>query len=124
MPLPIARHPIIQADLGRIVSDPLPWDELFGKTVLISGANGLVPSYLLETLLYLNETIHAGIHTIALVRNRERAMRRLGHLVHRPDLTLVVQDVRDPYGGPKAVDIIIHAAGQSSPKFYGTDPVG
>jgi UDP-glucuronate decarboxylase len=120
----MTRHPIILEDIERIISHPLPWKTLFGQTVLISGANGLVPSYLLETLLRLNETANAGIHTVALVRNRERALRRLGHLVGRADLTFVVQDVRDPYTGPKPVDFIIHAAGQASPKFYGSDPVG
>lgn len=124
MPLHTNRHPIIQGDLERIVSCPLPWELLFGKTVLISGANGLVPSYILETLLYLNETESAGIHTVAMVRNYDRALRRLGHLVDRSDMTLLVQDVRDTYRGPTTVDFVIHAAGQASPKFYGTDPAG
>jgi UDP-glucuronate decarboxylase len=106
------------------VSSGLPWDRLFGKTVLISGANGLVPSYVLDTLLYLNETKRADIHAIALVRNKDRAMRRLGHLVGRPDLSIVVQDVRDAYSGPNGVDFVIHAASQASPKFYSIDPVG
>jgi nucleoside-diphosphate-sugar epimerase len=35
-----------------------------------------------------------------------------------------VQDVRDPYSGPNSVDFVIHAAGQASPTFYGSDPVG
>ena len=119
-----ARHPIIEEDLRKIVSSRLPWDRLFGKRVLISGANGFVPSYLLDTLIYLNETARAGIHVIALVRDKERAMRRLGHLAGRPDLNIVVQDVRDPYGGPGAVDFVIHAASQASPKSYSIDPVG
>ncbi len=118
------RHSIIEEDLRAITSRSLPWELLFGKTVLISGANGLVPSYILETLLYLNETANAGIHAIALIRNRERAMRRLGHLVCRDDVTFVVQDVRDPYSGPRAIDFLVHAAGQASPKHYGTDPIG
>src|SRR3984957_10447713 len=122
--LPTTRHPIIEEDLRKIVSRRLPWEQLFGKRILISGANGLVPSYMVETLTYLNETASAGIHVIALVRNQERAMRRLGHLAGRPDLNLVVQDVRDPYGGPGAIDFVIHAASQASPKFYSTDPVG
>ena len=122
--LPTTRHRIIDEDLQNIISHPLPWDTLFGKTVLISGANGLVPSYVLETLLYLNETKRADIHAIALIRNRQRAMRRLGHLATRRDVTFVVQDVTDCYVGPKIVDFIIHAAGQASPKFYGIDPVG
>jgi nucleoside-diphosphate-sugar epimerase len=122
--LPTTRHPIIEEDLRKILSTDLPWDRLFGKTVLISGANGFVPSYMLETLIYLNDTAHAGIRAIALVRNKERAMQRLGHLTNRPDLNIVMQDVRDPYGGPGGADFIIHAASQASPKFYSSDPVG
>ena len=118
------RHPIIEDDLRRIISSPLPWERLFGKTILISGANGFVPSYVLETLLYLNESASAGIRVVALVRNTERAMRRLGHLAGRPDLTMVVQNVQEPYAGPAAVDFVIHGASQASPKLYSTDPVG
>jgi len=122
--LPSTRHPVIEADLRKITSSGLPWDRFFGKRILISGASGLVPSYLLETLLYLNETAHAGIHTIALVRNKQRALHRLGHLEPRADLTFVVQDVCQPYSGSRDVDFVIHAAGQASPKFYGNDPAG
>ena len=122
--MPTTRHPIIEEDLKKIVSSALPWDRLFGKTVLISGANGFVPFYLLDTLLYLNETARAGIQAIALVRNKERAMRRLGPFVGRADLNIVVQDVRDAYHGKDRVDFVIHAASQASPKFYSSDPVG
>jgi nucleoside-diphosphate-sugar epimerase len=79
---------------------------------------------MLETLLYLNETQDAGIRVIALVRNHEKAVRRLGHLVGRSDLTIVVQDVCDTYRGPDQVDFLLHAASQASPKFFGSDPVG
>ncbi len=122
--MPTTRHPIVEEDLARIVSSALPWNRLFGKTVLISGANGFVPAYMLETLLYLNDTEQAGIHVVALVRNNEKATRRLGHLYGRPDLTVVVQDVRDPYLGPRTVHFVVHAASQASPKYYRKDPVG
>jgi UDP-glucuronate decarboxylase len=118
------RHSIVREDLQRIVSCDLQWDQMRGKTVLITGANGFVPAYMLEALLYLNETASLGIHVIGLVRNKERAMRRLGHLTGRADLAILVQDVRDPYQGPKQIDFIIHAASQASPKFYRSDPVG
>lgn len=118
------RHPIVAEDMRKIVSAGVPWERLFGKTVLITGANGFVPKYMLETLLYLNETANAGIHVIALVRNHEKAMRRLGHLACRSDLTTVVQDVREPYRGPEKVDLLVHAASQASPKYFATDPVG
>jgi UDP-glucuronate decarboxylase len=122
--LHVKRNLVVEEDLRRIVSSDLPWGSFFGKTVLISGANGFVPAYMLETLLFLNETANAGIHIVALVRNREKAMRRLDHLTTRPDLTFAVQDVCDPYRGPTQIDFVIHAASQASPKFYGADPVG
>lgn len=118
------RHPIIEEDLQRIVSCSLPWERFFGKTVLISGANGFVPAYMLEMLLYLNETANAGLRVVALVRNREKATRRFGHLADRQDLTIVVQDVREAYAGPASIDFVIHAASQASPKYFGVDPVG
>ena len=119
-----ARHPIIEEDLRKIVSSDLPWNHFFGKTVLVSGANGFVAAYMVETLLYLNESAHANIHVVALVRNQEKAMRRLGHFAGRSDLSIVVQDVRDSYHGPEPVNFVVHAASQASAKFYATDPVG
>lgn len=117
------RHDIVREDLQKIVVSPLPWERFFGKTVLITGANGFVPAYILETLLYLNETVGANLHVIALVRNPEKAKRRLGHVFERADVSLLVQDVRDEYRGGRA-DFIIHAASQASPRFYGKDPAG
>lgn len=118
------RHRVVCEDLRKIVDSRLPWENLFSKSVLITGASGFVPAYLLETILYLNDTRDANIRVIALVRNKERAMRRLGHLCDRQDMNLVVQDVCDPYVGPASADFVIHAASQASPKFYGSDPVG
>jgi UDP-glucuronate decarboxylase len=119
-----ANHPIIEEDLGRILSSNLPWDRLFGKTILISGANGFVAAYMVETLLHLNAIREANIRVVAMVRNYEKAMHRLGHLAGRSDLSIVVQDVREPYHGPEPVDFLVHAASQAGAKFYASDPVG
>jgi len=44
---------IVEEDLQAIVAAPLPWSKLAGKTVLISGAGGFLPAYLVQTLLSL-----------------------------------------------------------------------
>jgi UDP-glucuronate decarboxylase len=119
-----AQHPIIEEDLETILSSDLPWDRFFGKRVLITGANGFIAAYMVETLLHLNRIRNANIHVVAMVRNYERAIRRLGHLVSRADLSFVVQDVREPYRGPQPIEFIVHAASQAGAKFYATDPVG
>jgi nucleoside-diphosphate-sugar epimerase len=120
----VARHPIIEEDLKLITSAALDWARLYGKSVLISGANGFLPAYMLETLLYLNDVHMAGIQVLGVVRNYERAMRRLGHLATRRDLKLIMQDVRDPWIGEDHPEFVIHAASQASPKYFAIDPVG
>lgn len=118
------RHPVIQEDVNRITGAALDWDRFCGKSVLISGANGFLAAYMVETLLHLNESRKAGIQVIGMVRNREKAVARFGHLLGRGDLTLVVQDVRNSYSGPPGPEFVVHAASQASPKYFGSDPVG
>lgn len=111
---------IIPEDLRTIAAANVPWERLRGSRLLITGANGFLPSYMVETALHLNEHHNAGIEILALVRDRAKAERRFG-----PDrVRLVVQDVRDRYSGPREVDFIVHAASQASPKYLGSDPVG
>jgi UDP-glucuronate decarboxylase len=115
---------ILEEDLEVIVSTDLPWEKFKNSTVLISGANGFLPAYMVETLLYLNITRDLNIKVIGLVRNREKASVRFSHYKERNELTFIVQDVCEPINCNDKIDYIVHAASQASPKFYGTDPVG
>lgn len=119
------RNRIITEDLQALAGLPLPFEELAGKVVLISGANGFLPAYLVETLLYRNEIAHAApVRVIGLVRDAAKARTRFRHYEGRADLQLVVQDVCEPLEMAGPVDYVIHAASQASPKYFGIDPVG
>ncbi len=120
----MTQNRIVVEDLEYINSQDLPWADLNGKRILITGANGFLPAYMVETLLYRNQAMGSSINVVALVRNLERAKGRFSHLFPRRDLSFVVQDVCDEYQGPRDIDFIVHAASQASPKYLGTDPVG
>ena len=45
----------IMEDLQRMSETSLPWQELDGKTVLVTGATGMLASYVTWLLLYLRE---------------------------------------------------------------------
>jgi UDP-glucuronate decarboxylase len=115
---------IIDEDLEVIASANLPWEEFRNSTVLISGANGFLPAYMVETLLCLNTIRNLNIKVIGLVRNKEKALAKFSHYKKREDLTFIVQDVCNSIGCDGKLDYIVHAASQASPKFYGIDPVG
>ena len=119
------RHAIVEEDLRAITSCDLPWSAFHGKTVVVSGASGFLPAYMVETLLYLNENrADQATTVIGLVRNLERARKRFAAYGGRIDLQLVGHDITAPLPNLDRADFIIHAASQASPKFFGSDPVG
>ena len=116
---------IILEDLKQIIDTPLNWDRFSGKTILITGANGFLPAYMVETLLFLCEKgVISGTKVLALVRDIEKAKLRFKYYLKNRNLEFIVQDVCDPIAADLKIDFIIHAASQASPKYYGKDPAG
>jgi UDP-glucuronate decarboxylase len=116
---------IIKEDIANIASRLTTWYALEGKHILITGANGFLASYLVETILYLNDTRFTKPATVvALVRNKEHAEKKFLHHKNRQDLQFLVQDVCDIIQYDGAIHIIVHAASPASPKYFGANPIG
>jgi nucleoside-diphosphate-sugar epimerase len=145
---------VVRRDLAEILARDLPWDILSGQTVLVTGANGMIPSYLVRTLLALNDARDTGIRVLGMVRNGDKARRVLADITGRPDFVLVEQDVTiplevarlntehldpAPYGaapsqsapfdsgpsdGGARLDLVIHGASAARPSLHAADPVG
>jgi len=118
------RNKIVQEDLEYITGQAIGWEKLRGKTVLIAGAAGFLPSYLAETLLYLNESRGLKIKVIGLVRDLAKAQQRFVYYQDRSDLELIQADICGHFEVKSKVDQIIHAASQATPKVFKSDPIG
>jgi UDP-glucuronate decarboxylase len=114
---------IIAEDIAEIALD-LDLEPLRGRKVLIAGAGGFLPAYMVETFLFLNESYDIKCKVFALVRNSAKAGGRFAHHSNRPDLALIQGDVSAPLNNLPRADIVIHAASPASPKYYNHDPVG
>lgn len=112
----------IQEDINHLISK-FNFENYFrNKTILISGASGFIPAYLVETIMNLNPSINTKV--IALVRNQSKANKRFSHWLQDIRLKILTHDVNIPFYSKDKIDYIIHAASQASPKYFGIDPVG
>jgi dTDP-glucose 4,6-dehydratase/UDP-glucuronate decarboxylase len=85
----------------------------------VTGANGFLPSYLVDTVASWNERRPGERCTVIAVDNLRTGMaERLAHLRDRHDVRFLRHDVTEPLdvGGP--VDWIVHAASIASPSVY------
>jgi nucleoside-diphosphate-sugar epimerase len=120
----LSRHPLIQEDVSQIAQADLPWQQLSGLRVLVTGASGFIGGYLMELLSYLNEVDpRMAIDITALVRNGERFRQRFPHLLDRPDVHLNEANLTLPVHLDRPVDVVIHCASEASPKYYLQRPV-
>ncbi len=115
---------ILLEDFMKISARSTAWNKMKNKAILITGANGFIPSYIVKFLLHLNDYMNLKIKIIGIVRNKKNAKSRFGTLLNRQDFKIIVQDVSHPLTFNKNVDFIIHGASQANPRSYETDPVG
>jgi nucleoside-diphosphate-sugar epimerase len=115
---------IILEDIKEIVSQDITFEKFANKNILITGANGFLPAYLVETLLFLNSIKKLNLKVYGLVRSLDKAKIRFSEYLNDFALQFIHQDVSEPLKLNDPIHYIIHAASQASPKYYKTDPVG
>lgn len=115
---------VVDKDITSLASAKLPWDRLNGKTVLITGANGYICSYIVYTLIKRNELFNANIKIICLCRNEERARGRFANIWNREDVSFLIQDVAVKVEIDKEINVIIHGASSGYYQALEQDPVG
>lgn len=108
---------VLEEDLQYIANYDLPYDRLKGKTVLVTGATGLIGVSLVRALLAIGD-----IKVIALVRNAEKAKNIYGDKIGQ-FLKLHVADVVDKIKIEEAVDYIFHCASVTASKVMIEKPV-
>lgn len=97
---------------------------LEGKSVMITGAAGLVCSAIVDILFRYNDTHEKKIQIIAAGRWLKEMSDRFGAMVNRKDFTFVVYDAsRTDNQIEVRADYIIHGASNASPQMIVKEPV-
>lgn len=114
----------VRSDLDEMKDRMQGLEHLAGKTVLVTGATGMIATYCVLFLHHLNQTANAGIQIKALVRNRQKAEQRFAPLLGKAGFSLVMQDITQPIALQAPCDYILHMAGSASAYATTHDPEG
>ena len=116
---------IEREDLSAVVADPaIQWERLEGKTILVSGATGLIGNALVKALLYGGSCMQKPPKVIALVRNPEKAAVLFrAQLACGSPLSFKQWSAEQPLEMDGPVDFIFHCASQTSSSGFVQTPV-
>ena len=112
-------------DIKKVADVDLPWEKLQNKSVLLSGATGLLGSFLVDVLMQKN-MVGLNCTVYALGRTQKKAENRFSkwwgdeHLIFMP-YDVNKSFVREDVG---TVDYVLHLASNTHPMQYATDPIG
>ena len=113
-------------DVSRTAQLDLPWEKLSGKTVLLSGATGMIGSFLVDVIMERNGREGMNCRVYALGRSEEKARTRFGERCDHPLFSFIPYDINRPFVRDDigTVDFVLHLASNTHPMQYSTDPIG
>ena len=117
------KHEIYVSDVANIANENLPWEKLSGKSLLLTGATGLIGTLLIDVLMKKNRDDKLNVKIFAAGRNEKVAAQRFADYFDDKNFSFVKLDVNEPIKDTFHVDFIIHAASNSQNKLFAADPV-
>ena len=113
------RNDLYLEDVRRVASLPLDWSALDDKTVAVTGATGMIGTFLVDVLMLRGKS-----NVVALGRSADKARMRLPYF-DSPRFAFEQYDVNVPDAMPSAsADVVCHLASNTHPRAYATDPIG
>ena len=112
----------LAADLDRTLSEAsVPWEQLRGARLFVTGATGFFGCWLLETLKWANDRLNLAASVVALTRDPRGFATRAPHLAADERFTLHHGDVRTFDFPDGAFTHVIHAAVDATPPVKAAD---
>lgn len=115
---------IVQEDMKDIHDEKILFDKLKNKSVLITGATGMLATYIIYFLHYLNINKRSNIKIYALARNKKKIEELFTTLINDKNFIVTNQDVIKEILIDEKIDYIFHLASSANPKSILENPVG
>lgn len=117
------KNTVIYEDMEKIYDQGYGWNALKNSRILITGAYGMLASYMVYFFVFLNERHDYNMDIWVIARNEKRLRQRFGKYVDRDYFHWEMHGLDRPIEWNISMDYIIHAASLASPQYYNTIPV-
>ncbi len=114
------------ASIDRILKKNLPYEKMKNKSFLITGATGMIGSYLVDVLMRMNQLMGSNILIYALGRSMEKTKARFASYLDDSHFSFVSYDMSKELLEKDfaSASYIIHLASNTHPLAYSGDPIG
>lgn len=120
----ILDNALYQSDIAQVSDMDLPWEKLNNKTILLTGATGMIASAIIDILMRQNKEQNRNIQICAISRKEQKARERFETYWNDPAFTWCSHDINNPFPEFGNMDYILHAASNTHPRAYASDPIG
>lgn len=114
---------IIANDMEDIYSRDKRWNELNNKVVMITGAYGMLASYMVAFLYFLKKQKGINVYLVAVVKNEDKFFEKLSFLKKCSWVKVIQSSLDTAICLEENIDYIIHAASLASPQHYSVRPI-
>lgn len=119
-------NPLYIEDIQYVSRLNLSWKNFQNKSLFISGATGLIGSFLIDVILEKNNIDCLNCTVYALGRDKGKIQKRFSKYKDDSHVIFVQYDIQNPitYSHANTVDYVLHLASNTHPLLYSTDPIG
>lgn len=115
-------YSIIEKDMQEIYNNGLDYNCFRNKTIIITGAYGMLASYFTKFFMFL-EQYGIRVNIIIMVRNKQKFFDRFPESKNTNNIKIYETDLNERISIESKVDYIIHAASFASPDYYDKYPI-
>lgn len=107
-------------EIEKLSKENIPFEKLKNKSILITGGTGLIGSFLVDTIMYLNNTsdLNCTIYVVGLGENK-----RFPNYERNTLFKYLSHDVNNKLDIEGDVNFVLHLASNTHPVLYAKEPV-